>query len=113
MGFMVATESALGPRAYFSLQALTHYLEREVRLEHQVFQLRLLGMFSALPLDWSRRDAAIFPIRILNRVVPVTSPSALVTKHCSLFVPPACSALLDCVQLLIYYLHVHARYINT
>ena len=31
MCFMVATESALRPRAYFSLRAHAHYLEREVR----------------------------------------------------------------------------------
>ena len=37
MGFVVATESALRPRAYFSLRAFAHYLEREVRSDHQVF----------------------------------------------------------------------------
>ena len=47
MGFMVATESVLRPRAYFSLWALAHYLEREVRSDHQVFQLHLVGMLSA------------------------------------------------------------------
>ena len=47
MGFVVATESALRPLAYFSLQAIAHYLEREVRLDRQVSQLRLVGMFSA------------------------------------------------------------------
>jgi len=47
MGFVVATESALRPRAYFSLRVLAHYLEREVRLDCQVSQLRLLGMLSA------------------------------------------------------------------
>ena len=38
MGFVVVTESA---------RALAYYLEREVRLDHQVFQLRLVGMLSA------------------------------------------------------------------
>ena len=33
MGFMVATESALRPRAYFSSWALTHFLEREVCID--------------------------------------------------------------------------------
>ena len=47
MGFVVATESALRPRAYFSLQALARYLEREVRSDRQVFQLCLVGMLSA------------------------------------------------------------------
>ena len=47
MGFVVATESALRLRAYFSLRALAHYLEREVRLDHQVSQLRLVGKLSA------------------------------------------------------------------
>jgi len=47
MGFVIATQSALRPRAYFSPQALTHYLEIEVRLDHRVFQLRLIGMLSA------------------------------------------------------------------
>ena len=47
MGFMVATESALRPQAYFSLLALAHYLEREVCLDYQVSQLRLIGMLSA------------------------------------------------------------------
>ena len=77
-GFVVATGSALKPRAYFSLRALAHYLEREVRSDHQVFQLRLVGTLSALPLDSSRRDAAGFSIRTLSRVVPLTSPGALV-----------------------------------
>jgi len=36
MGFVVATENALRPRAYFSLWALARFLEREVRLDHQV-----------------------------------------------------------------------------
>jgi len=35
MGFVVATESALRPR-YSSLQALTHFLERGMRLDYQV-----------------------------------------------------------------------------
>ena len=30
-----------------TLAALTHYIEREVRLDHQVSQLRLVGMLSA------------------------------------------------------------------
>ena len=47
MGFVVATESALRPRAYFSLRALAHCLEREVRSDRQVFQLGLVGIFSA------------------------------------------------------------------
>ena len=46
-GFVVATESALRPRAYFSLWALARYLEREVRSDRQVFQLRLVGTLSA------------------------------------------------------------------
>ena len=46
-GFVVATKSALRPRAYFSLRAFAHYLEREMRLDRQVFQLRLVGVFSA------------------------------------------------------------------
>ena len=50
MGFVVATESALRPRAYFSLRALAHYLEREARSHRQVFQLRLIDMLSVLPL---------------------------------------------------------------
>jgi len=40
MGFVVVTESTLRPRVYFSLRALAYYLEREVRLDHQVSQLR-------------------------------------------------------------------------
>ena len=44
IGFVVATESALRPLAYFSLWALAHYLEREVRSDRQVFQLCLVGM---------------------------------------------------------------------
>ena len=36
MGFVIATESALRPRAYSSLQALTHFLERGVHLDRQV-----------------------------------------------------------------------------
>ena len=46
MIFVVATESALRLRANFSLRALSHYLEREVRLDRQVSQLRLVGMTS-------------------------------------------------------------------
>jgi len=38
MGFVVVTESALGSRPY---------LKREVRLDRQIFQLRLVGMLSA------------------------------------------------------------------
>ena len=62
MGFMVAIESALRTRAYFSLQALAHYLEREVRLDRQVSQLRLVGMLSAqrFTLDSSRQNSAEF-----------------------------------------------------
>ena len=37
MGFVVPTESALRPRAYFSLRALAHYLERELRSDRLVF----------------------------------------------------------------------------
>ena len=47
MGFVVATESALRPLAYFSLRALSRYLEREVRLDRQVSLLRLVGTLSA------------------------------------------------------------------
>ena len=47
MGFVVATENVLRPRAYFSLWALAHFLEREVCLDHQVSQLRQVGMLSA------------------------------------------------------------------
>jgi len=47
IGFVVANESALRPRACFSLRALTHFLERGVRLDHQVSQLRLVGRLSA------------------------------------------------------------------
>jgi len=36
MGFMVTTEIAPKPRAYFYLRALAHFLERGVRLDHQV-----------------------------------------------------------------------------
>ena len=80
MGFVVATESALRSRAYFSLQALAYYLKKEVRLDRQVSQLRLVRMFSAnaLPLNLSRRDVARFFTHTLSRVVPVTSPDALV-----------------------------------
>ena len=58
MGFVVTTESALRPRAYFSLLVLARYLEREVRLDRQVFQLCLA--LSVLPLESSTRDAAEF-----------------------------------------------------
>ena len=34
-------------RECFSLQALVYYLEREVRLDREVFQLSLVGMLSA------------------------------------------------------------------
>ena len=47
MGFVVAIKSALRPRVYFSMRALAHYLEREVRSDRQVFQLRLVGVLSA------------------------------------------------------------------
>ena len=47
MGFVVASESALRPQAYLNLLALAYYLEREVRLDHQVSQLCLTGMLSA------------------------------------------------------------------
>jgi len=46
MGFVVTTESALRPQAYFSLRAPPHYLEKEVRSDRQVFQLRLVGMLN-------------------------------------------------------------------
>ena len=46
MGFVVATKIALRPRVYFGLQALAHFLEREVRLDRQISQLRLVGMLS-------------------------------------------------------------------
>ena len=35
-GFVVATESALRPRAYSSLRALAHFLEKGVHLDRQV-----------------------------------------------------------------------------
>ena len=63
---------------YFSLWAFAYYLEREVRLDLQVFQLRLVGVLSALPLDSSSRDAVRFSTHTLSRVVLVTSPGALV-----------------------------------
>jgi len=47
MGFVAATESAPKPQAYFSLWALAHFLERGVRLDRQVLQLRLVGILSA------------------------------------------------------------------
>ena len=47
MGFVVATESALRPRAYFSLWALAHFLERGVHLDIRSLILRLVGMLSA------------------------------------------------------------------
>ena len=54
MGFVKATESALRPRAYFSLQALAHFLERVVRLDRKVSYappgLACLAL-SALSLD--------------------------------------------------------------
>jgi len=60
MGFVVTAESALRPRVYLSLQALAQFLEREVRLDHQVSQLRLVDMLSAqaLSLDPLRRNSA-------------------------------------------------------
>ena len=45
--FRGSSENALKPRAYFSLRALAHYLERKVRSDRQVFQLHLVGMLSA------------------------------------------------------------------
>ena len=47
IGFEVATESAPKPRAYFSLRASAHFLEGGVRLDQQVFLLRLVGTLSA------------------------------------------------------------------
>ena len=47
MGFVVDTESALRPRAYFNPQFLAHFLEREVGLDMMVSQLRLVNMLSA------------------------------------------------------------------
>jgi len=44
MGFVVATESVLRPRAYSSPRALAYFLEKGVRLDRQVsFMLRLVG----------------------------------------------------------------------
>ena len=62
MGFMIATESTPRSRAYSSLQALIHFLERGVRLDRQALMLRLVGMLtlSALPLDSFRRNSARF-----------------------------------------------------
>jgi len=42
MDFVVATESALGPRAYTSIQALAHFLKRGASLNRQSLMLRLV-----------------------------------------------------------------------
>jgi len=103
LGWLVATESALKPRAYltsgpFSLRSLTiskgkwlgptglsvlqppvsHYLEREVIGTVRFFSSAWLSWsaLSTLPLDSSRREAAGFSTRTLSRVVPVTLPDA-------------------------------------
>ena len=46
MGFVVATEYAQTPSVLQPLGSLAHFLERGVRLDHQVSQHRLVGMLS-------------------------------------------------------------------
>jgi len=63
MGFVVSTESALRPRAYFSLRALAYFLEREVRLDRKVsYALPDLACLAPniLLLDSPRRNSARF-----------------------------------------------------
>ena len=87
--------------------SLAHFLKKGVRLDRQVFHApsdRYVQRPTLYSLDSPRRDAARFFTRTLSRVVLVTSLSTLVTKHYSLSIPPACSALLDCAQILLYHL---------
>ena len=78
MGFVVATESALRPRAYFSLRALAHFLEREVSLDRQVSQLRLVGMLSAQRFTTRFVEAELY--RILDSPFKLSQSSSSVKR---------------------------------
>ena len=96
MGFVVATESAPKPRAYSRPQALSPTSRKSSALRS--LMLCLVSMFSAQHFitSSSRRNFARFQTRLLSRVIPVASSSALVIKHCLLSVPLTCLAPLRC-----------------
>ena len=119
LGWLVATESALKPRAYlasgpFSLRSLTISKEKWVETVRSLSSAWLSwSAFSALPLDSSRRDTAWFSTRTLSRIVPVTFPYAPVLNI-------VCCLCLQLAQLrlvvLSYYsitCHVLTWYVNT
>ena len=97
-GFVLATESALRRRAYFTLRALAYYLEREVRLNRQVSQLRLVGTLSAQ--CFTSKFVYKKCYRIFYSHFKQSRPDNLArrssVKHCLLTAPPACLALFKC-----------------
>jgi len=106
MGFVVATETALRPQAYFILWALAHYLERKVRLDRQVSQLSLVGMLSAQ--HCITRFILTELCQILDSPFKLSHSSSSIrrssVKHCLLSIPPACLAPLGCHLLANYLL---------
>jgi len=114
MDFVVATESALRPRAYFNFRTLAHYLKREVRIDRQVFQLRLVGMLSAQRFTTRFVYARCCQI-FYSHFKPSRSDNLakrFSVKHYLLYVPSACLTLLGCRLLANYLLASLLIFIN-
>ena len=111
MGFVVTTESALDPERTLA-SGFSHPLPRKRSALRPSGHSAPLAL-STLPLDSSRRDVPRFSTCTLSRVVPVTSPDALMLK--TVCWPCLQPDQLRLIMLSCYSItcHVYAWYVNT